>query len=156
MKKSIQATKQRAHQHTPTKTVAPRQGPSSAKFWAVLGLCLAVATGGTWALMEFVVWNKLPSELVGTWEVVQGPPEYKEAVFTFYRDGKLVGRLNDKGNLRIMNAQVDVNEYKIYITTRQPSTGKEYVSVQSIRTLNEREVVVADAHGSIMKMTRIP
>src|SRR5437773_1673120 len=100
-----------------TKKPVARPQPSPApparfspKRWAVLGLGLLIAAGVTWGIMEFVVWNKLPRELVGTWEVVQGPPEYQEAVFEFQRSGKMIGRLNDHGNLRIMNAEVRVEE----------------------------------------------
>ena len=134
----------------------PQTPRSSPLRWFVLGLGLLLAAGGSWAFAEFVVWNRLPGELVGTWEVVQGPPEYKEAVFEFYRSGKMVGHLNDKGNLRVMNAVVRVEEDKLIITTRQPSTGEEHVSVQTIRKVSDRELVVADEGGRIMKMVRLP
>jgi uncharacterized protein (TIGR03066 family) len=124
--------------------------------WATLGLCLLCAGGGAWAFMEFVVWNKLPGKLVGSWEVVQGPPEYKEAVFEFHRSGKMVGRLNDNEKLRIMNAVVSVEGDNLHIKTRRPRSGEEHVSVQTIRTLSETELVLADERGRVMKMARIP
>ena len=124
--------------------------------WVVLGIGLLLAAGASWAVMEFVVWNNLPRELVGTGEVVQGPPEFKEAVFEFHRSGKMVGRLNDNGNLRIMNADVRVEGDKIHITTRHPRTNEEHVSVQIIRKLSDRELEVGDDRGRIIKMTRIP
>ena len=128
--------------------------------WIVLALGLILAAVGSWALMEFVVWNKvlwgeMPAELVGQWEVVQGPPEFKDAVFEFNRSGKMVGHLNDNGNLRVMNAEVRVEEMKLYITTRHPKTGAEHLSVQVVRKLSEREFIVADEHGTITKMTRM-
>ena len=55
-----------------------------------------------------------------------------------------------------MDAEVRVEGDKLYITTRRPSTGEKNVSVQTIHTLNDREFVVADEHGQLMKMTRIP
>jgi len=106
--------------------------------------------------MEFVVWNKLPKELVGKWEVVQGPPEFAEAEFQFFPTGKIIGHFNDQGNDRPMEADVRVEEGKLYITTRRPSTGEEHVSVQTIRTLNDRQLVVADERGMIIRMARIP
>jgi uncharacterized protein (TIGR03066 family) len=123
---------------------------------AIIALCLLVPAGGTWAVMEFVVWNKLPSELVGKWEVVQGPPEFDEAEVQFYRSGRMIGHFNDHGNDRPMEAEVRVEGAKLYITTRRPSTGEEHVSVQTIRTLNERQLVVADERGMIIRMARIP
>lgn len=124
--------------------------------WVLLGLCLLCAGGGTWALLEFVVWNNLPSELVGKWDVVEGPPAYQEGVFEFARSGKMVGHLNDNGNLRVMHAEAQVEENKLVITTRHPVTGARHVSVQTIRTMNNRELVVADEQGGIIKMVRQP
>jgi uncharacterized protein (TIGR03066 family) len=142
-------------QPTPVRLPTPPAGGSRLR-WVLLGVGLLLATGATWAVMEFVVWNRLPSDLVGKWEVVQGPPEYQDAVFEFYRSGKMVGRLNDNGNLRIMNAEVRVDENKLFITTRHPRTSEEHVSVQSIRKISDRELVVADERGGVTKMVRLP
>jgi hypothetical protein len=142
---------------------APRANPVSLSQtgspkmrWALLGLCLLLAGGATWAFMEFVVWNNLPGELVGAWEVVQGPPEYKQAEFQFYRSGKMVGHFNDSGRDRPIHAEVRVEGDKLYITTRRPTTGEEHVSVQTIRIMNGKELVVADERGIIIKMARTP
>ncbi len=132
----------------------PGTGASPWRWIAILAALVGTAVG-SWAVMEFVVWNRLPSELVGRWEVVEGPPEYSEAVFEFFRSGALVGRLNDNGNLRIMNASVRLEDDKLYVTTRRPSTGEEHVSVQTVKTLSEREFVVADSRGKIMRMLRL-
>jgi uncharacterized protein (TIGR03066 family) len=153
MSKSTKSNKQmRRAEQTP---LPAKTAGGNARRWVFLGLGLVLAAGASWAVMEFVVWNKLPSELVGKWEVVQGPPKYKEAVFEFYRSGKMVGHLNDNGNLRIMKADVRVEGDKLHITTRRPSTGEEHVSVQTIRTLNDKELVVADER-EIVKMVRMP
>ena len=143
--------------HTSPASLAPAKGAGGAfRRWGVRCLCLLCAGVCTWAFMEFVVWNKLPGKLVGSWEVVQGPAEYKEAVFEFYRSGKMVGRLNDNEKMRIMNAVVSVEGDKLQIKTRRPMSGEEHVSVQTIRNLSETELVVADEHGRVMKMARIP
>ena len=139
----------------PAQPQRPPTAPGFAlKRWAIIGLALILVAGPTWAFMEFVVWNTLPSELVGKWVVVQGPPEYKEAGFEFHRSGKLIGQLNDNGKLRLMKAEVRVEEDKLYTTTRRPSTGEEHVSVQTIRTLNDRELVLVDEKGNIMRLAR--
>jgi uncharacterized protein (TIGR03066 family) len=140
----------------PPAPVAHAQKGTSWKLRALLGLCLLVSAGGTWAITEFVVWNKLPQELVGKWEVVQGPPEFEEAEVQFHRSGKMIGHFNDRGMDRPMEADVRVEGDKLYITTRRPSTGEEHVSVQTIRTLNERQLIVADERGMVIRMARIP
>src|ERR1039457_2618563 len=149
------STKNKKHSVQPQR-LPTMSDPSSSLRWVVLGIGLLLAAGAAWAVMEFVVWNNLPRELVGTWEVVHGPPEYKDAVFEFHRSGKMVGRLNDNGNLRIMNAEVRVEEDKLFITTRHRRTGEENVSVQTVRKLTDRELEVADERGRVIKMARIP
>jgi hypothetical protein len=152
MKNSIQAKKRNAKGPTPAKPAPLVQ--SSKKHWALLALCLVVACAGTWAIMEYVVWNRLPGELVGAWVVVEGPPEYHEAVFEFHRNGKMVGHLNDRENLRVMNAEVRVEADQLFITTRRPTTGEEMTVVQQIRTLNATSLVVEDERGRRLSMKR--
>jgi hypothetical protein len=53
-----------------------------------------------------------------------------------------------------MIAAVRVEENKLYITTRRPRTGEELVSVQTIRTLSDREFITADERGRVIKMVR--
>ena len=149
-------SKPTANKIRPPAPLAHAQKGSSWKFRGLLGLCLVIPAGGTWALMEFVVWNKLPNELVGKWEVIQGPPKFKEAEVLFYRSGKMIGHFNDHGKDRGIEADVRVEGDKLYITTRSPETGEEHVSVQTIRTLNERQLVVADDRGAVISMARIP
>src|SRR5262249_1598409 len=48
-------------------------GPLSLPRWAWLALGLLLAGGGTLAVFEFFIWNKLPPGLAGKW-VVQGGP----------------------------------------------------------------------------------
>ena len=116
---------------------------------------LLLAAGGTWAFFEFVVWNRLPAELVGKWAVVQGPQEYQEAVFEFHRNGRMIGHVNDKEMVGIIKAEVRVEGDKIYSTTRHSQTGREHVSVQTIKSLTSQELVVVDDRGQVIKMARV-
>jgi hypothetical protein len=114
---------------------------------SALGLCTA-----TWAFFEFVVWNRLPPELVGKWVVVEGPQE--GATFDFFRNGTMTGRINLGGNEGIINARVRVEGKNIYSTTRHPETGQEDTVVQIIRRLTATELVVEDERGKLLKMER--
>ncbi len=114
---------------------------------------LALAVGGaTWAVFEFVVWNKLPAELVGKWVVVEGPQE--GATFDFYRSGTMVGVINVRGKEGHINARIRVEGTKIYSTTRHPKTGEQMTRVQVIRVLTAKELVLQDEQGQILKMER--
>lgn len=114
-----------------------------------VGVCLA-----TWALFEFVIWSQLPSRLVGKWSVVSGPAEYEGAVFDFYRNGTMEGRVNLKGDLGIIKAKVRVEGDKIHSTSKHPKTGEEKTQVQIIRSLTDTELVVEDEQGKLMKLQR--
>src|SRR5258708_7271342 len=94
MKHAFQATKQPKRPPPIPKAGAVPEGRSPWR-WAVLGLCLFLTAGGTWAVMELVVWNKLPPQLVGKWAVQGG--EQDGATFDFFRNGTMVGRLNMGG-----------------------------------------------------------
>jgi uncharacterized protein (TIGR03066 family) len=136
----------------------PAPSPGAASPWRrpvliVLALCVAA---GTWLFLEFVLWNRLPSELVGRWEVVDGPREYKEAVFEFQRHGRMIGHVNDREKVGIIDAAIRLDGKKIFATTRQQKTGKEHTSTQTIVTLTETELVIADETGRTMKLRRIP
>ena len=150
MKKS-KAGKQRMPQPGPV--TRPSSGFGRKALLVIPLLLLAV--GGTWAFFEFVVWNRLPSELVGRWEVTQGPREYKDAVFEFYRSGKMIGYLNENDKVGLIKAEIRIDGDKIYSTTRHQQTGQERTTVQTIRTLTSREFVVEDAKGIRTHMRRM-
>jgi uncharacterized protein (TIGR03066 family) len=119
---------------------------------ALLVICLLVAAGGTWAFLEFVVWNKLPAELVGKW-VVQGG-EQDGATFDFYRSGAMVGRINVRGKEGIINAHVAVDGDVLLITTQNPSTRRDETKKQTIKTLSATELVLQDEQGNRFRMER--
>ncbi len=131
----------------------PRAGRQSAgsQLWVFPALVLLVA-GGTWAFFEFVVWNRIPSELVGKWVVTGGPQD--GATFDFYRSGTMVGHLDHGGRLAIVNSAIRLEGDKLYSTTRHPQTGAEMTVVQTIRTLTPRSLVVADEKGNLLTMER--
>jgi uncharacterized protein (TIGR03066 family) len=151
----MKKTKHAKHQTPqPKQHLAPPSAGSGRKVLIAIALLLLTA-GGTWAFTEFVVWNRLPGNLVGRWEVVQGPPEYKDAVFEFHRSGKMIAYVNDKGNVGEIHADIRVEGDKIYSTSRHPRSGQEHVTVQTIRSLTDQDLIVADEAGRVTKMARM-
>jgi len=118
----------------------------------LLALCVLLAFGATWGFCELVLWNKVPPELVGKWEVTEGPQV--GATFDFYRGGTMVGRVNAGGNEAIVNASIRVEDKKIYSTTRNPQTGQDDTMVLTIRALTPKALVVVDEQGQLLKMER--
>lgn len=136
----------------PIQAAAAPARPAARRKWLLLALVALLAGGGTWAFLELVVWNRVPSALVGKWVVTEGPQE--GATFDFSRNGSMVGKVNAGGDEAIVNARVRVEESKIYSTTTNPNTGQDDTMILIIRTLTPRELVVEDQQGQLMKMAR--
>lgn len=124
--------------------------------WMGRPLVILLALGafaGTWALLELVIWNKVPSELVGKWVIVDTGPQ-KGATFDFSRGGTMVGTVNVRGEAHLIKAKIRVEGKNIFSTTHHPKTGDEKTTVLVIRTLTATELVVEDEQGMLMKMER--
>jgi hypothetical protein len=125
--------------------------------WVVLGLGLIVAAGGSWALMEFVVWNKvfwneMPAELVGKWVVTEGPDE--GGTIDFYRNGNMVAVVNLQGKTGIVKASIRVEEKKIHATLTNQLTREKGTRIQTIKVLTNERLVLEDELGNSIKMRR--
>jgi uncharacterized protein (TIGR03066 family) len=118
----------------------------------VLAACLLAAAGGTWAVLEFVIWNTLPPALVGKWVVEQG--EQEGATFDFYRNGGMVGRVNVKGREGVIHARVRVEGDTLFSTTRNPYSGQDETRKQTIKTLTAVSLVLEDEQGHVLRMSR--
>jgi uncharacterized protein (TIGR03066 family) len=131
---------------------APRSGwPATAK--VALLVCVGLLAGlGTWVVLEFVIWNRVPAELLGKWVVQQGPQE--GATFDFYRNGTMVGKVNVGGKEAIINATIRVEDKTIYSTTQHPQTGQTDTKKLLIRTLTATQMVVEDEQGQVLNMER--
>lgn len=164
----------KARKHKSDKAVqpqpAPRKEPTGAMFprWALIVLCLLVTAGSTWAVFEFVVWNTLPAELVGKWEVTEGPQ--RGAIFNFSRNGTLEAHFQsaDPDKMNVMQASVTVEDKKLLVTTRNPNTKQNETRACLIRELTAKTLVVEfeqgekaekaekKKKGEVFKMVRVP
>jgi len=120
--------------------------------WAVLLLCLVFAGGGAWAVTEFLILSKLPSELVGKWEVHGGPQD--GATFDFYRNGSMVAHLNNNGRENVLKARAAVVDKKLFTTTQNPHTGQDETRTSIIRELTRSSLVLETAEGEVYRMAR--
>jgi uncharacterized protein (TIGR03066 family) len=119
--------------------------------WAIPVLCLVVAAASTWAAFEFVILTKLPRELLGKWVVVGGDQD--GATFDFYRNGTMRGRINVRGREGLIDARVKVEDKVLYSTTTNPS-GIEETRTQTIVTLTEKDLVLQDDRGQLLRLER--
>lgn len=154
MKQSSKPKPGKRQQNTPAGH--DRETPSTWPHWAIPSLCVLLATLGTWAFFEFVVWNRLPPELVGKWVVVE-PFDQDGATFDFFRSGSLKAHLNNKGNEMIVEAGVAVEDKVLLTTTRNPNTGRDETRKSVIRELTQDSLIVEfnfTKVKSIWKMVR--
>jgi hypothetical protein len=125
----------------------------SASTWVLLGLCLALGGVGTLAVYEFFIWTKVPPELVGLWEVDEGPQ--KGGTFEFFRDGTMEVLLKAKGKTVTHKTQVSVRGKTLFMTTRDPLTREESTNEGMIRELTRDTLIVELERGDVLKMMRI-
>src|SRR5262249_46397980 len=131
---------------------APPAAGVSWKRPLLLAVAVSLAAGGTWAVLELVVWNRVPADLVGKWVITEGPDE--GGTIDFYRNGTLVGKVNNRGTEGIINATIRVEDKKIYITTTHQFTGEKATKVQLIRQLDDKHLILQDERGTLLKLER--
>jgi uncharacterized protein (TIGR03066 family) len=131
---------------------APAAISESRRRWLLIVAFFAAAIG-TWAAFEFVVWNHVPTALVGKWVVTSGPQE--GATFEFFRGGRLIAHVNQAGNLAVVDARIRVQGETIYSKTQHPVTGESTTTVQTIRSLTQTDLTVEDSQGKKLFMRRV-
>lgn len=120
---------------------------------AFASLVIALVAGATFALFHFVIWNRIPHQMAGTWLIPEG--ELKGATLEFLRNGTMVGIVNIDGKEGRIRGKIDVEEGKLHITTIHPVTFKEHTDTQTIQSLTDDEFVIVDKKGTVIRMERL-
>jgi len=120
--------------------------------YLIMAVGMLAAGVGTWALFEYVIWNPIPSELLGKWIVTEGPDE--GGTIDFYRGGTMVAHVNLNGKLGIIEAKVRVEDGKIIATLRNELTGEMGTRVQTIKQLDRWRLVLEDERGNRIYLKR--
>jgi uncharacterized protein (TIGR03066 family) len=152
-KRALATLKQRKQKQEMVRKPGPPQGGKFTRWhWAALGLGLLLAGGGTWAALEFFVWNKLPAALVGKWEVQGGP--MSGGTFQFFRDGTLETRHKKDQTYSMLRASVAVEGKTLLTTTQDLRTGQEQTRKSTIRELTANSLAIELEDGAVLKMVR--
>jgi hypothetical protein len=135
----------------------PRPGPqkpgkSALPRWAWVALGLLLAGGGTWAVFEFVIWNKVPPALVGKWEVQGGP--LAGGTFEFFRSGTVLMRYRTQETTVTLNGRAAVQGQALLITTQSPETRLAKTQRSIIRELTANSLRVELEKGDVLAMVR--
>lgn len=125
----------------------------SASTCVLLGLVLALGGVGTLALFDFFVWNKIPPELVGFWEIREGPK--KDGTIEFFRDGTMEAHWQAIKKPVTIKARVAVRDKKLVITSKSSLPGQEDRDEYVIRELTANTLILEMERGEVWKMVRI-
>ena len=152
-KRALATLKQRKQKQETARKPGRQRGKTFTRWhWAVLGLSLLLAGGGTWAALEFFVWNKLPPALVGKWEVQGGP--MSGGTFQFFRNGTLETRHKKDQTYSMLRASVAVEDKTLLTTTQDSQTGREQTRKSTIRELTAISLAIELEDGAVLKMVR--
>jgi hypothetical protein len=127
--------------------------------WLVWLMTLACLLGGalsTYYLIEFVLWPRIPAELVGQWQAKDG--RQAGVVLEFWPNGAFQARVNFAGKAGGVNARAefdDADAKLLHIISVNPQTGKEEAKTHIIRSLTETELVMEDATGEVTRFVRL-
>jgi hypothetical protein len=123
----------------------------STSTWVLLGLCLALGGLGALAVLDSLI--KIPPELVGYWEVQEGPQ--KGGTFEFFRNGTMEVHLQSKKKLVTHKAHVTVRDKALVMANKDPLTREETRSESIIRELTADTLILELEKGDVLKMVRI-
>ena len=127
-----------------------QRGGLGARRAALAILCILLAAGATWAVLEFFVWQKVPAALIGVWQVKDGPMQ--GGTFAFTRNGTLAIRT---GQGQDMDAHIAVQGKKLLTTTRHPMTAREETHASIIQELTETTLILELEKGAVLRLERI-
>ena len=137
---------------TPAQPGEQKTGKFGLPRWAWIALGLLLAAGGTLAVFEFFIWNKVPPALVGKWEVQGGP--MSGGTFQFFRNGTLETRHKKDQTYSMLRASVAVEGKTLLTTTQDTRTGREQTRKSAIRELTANSLAIELEDGAVLKMVR--
>jgi uncharacterized protein (TIGR03066 family) len=146
--------KLRKHARLTQRTPGGQEGdPSGRWLWVgLIALCLLLGGAGTWAAFEFLVWTKVPPELVGTWEVEEGAQQ--GGTFQFLRNGTLIVHLDNQGTDVSFKARAALEGRTLRTTLNNPNSNLEETRKSTIRELTAKTLVLEFESGEVLRMVR--
>jgi uncharacterized protein (TIGR03066 family) len=119
----------------------------------LLALAVVLAGVSTLAVYEFFVWTKVPPELVGLWEVEEGPQ--KRGTFEFSRDGTMEVHFTNNKKHVSHKTRVSVKDRTLSIAARGFLGQENGTSECAIRELTADTLVLELERGDVLKLVRV-
>ncbi len=142
----------------PQETLLPVQPKTRRiRLWLFLLVCLVGSCLASYVIFKYIAPTILaptiPHELIGTWQVTEGPNKGATLEFRWY--GTAIGIETDKqGKKTVKDSTVKVSEKNIYMTSLDETGKQEYV-VQTILKLTKDELIIRDEDRNTFVMTRV-
>jgi len=128
------------------------RNPIATSTWVLVGLILILGGVGTLFVFEFFIWTKVPPELVGLWEIDEGPP--KGSTFEFTRKGGMEF-IPNAGKSKPRKARVVVRDKTLVMIEKDPRTGGALRTKYTIRELTADTLILELEKGDFLKMVRL-
>ncbi len=138
---------------------APVNQPSRPRRWPVwllAAVCLVVAAGATYYLVDFVLWPRIPVALVGTWQSKDS--QQNVVTLEFWANGHFEARAEVGGQVGVVygSAVTDPNDdTKLLITSTDRKSGHQITKTHIIHSLTEKELMLEDPMGKVSRLVRL-
>jgi hypothetical protein len=163
----MSATKKQKARKTPKQPVPPAAKPSTSPQvqekksprwlrWGFAAACLFVAAIATYGLIDYVLFPRIPSELVGKWRVQGGPQD--GVTLQFQRNGDFEARLEFGGKEGGVHGRAELDnadDKKLRIVSTDSRTKRKITKIHIIRSLTENELLLEDPTGTVSKLVRL-
>ena len=159
--RKVQAKRSRKDKRPASSNLPPgaqTDQPRRSRRWFTWLLVLACLVGGyvaTCALVEYVIWPRIPSALVGQWRLQDSK---QDVTLEFSRNGAFTARATVAGKEGVVHARAqldDANEKVLHIISVNPQTKEEVKKTHIIRSLTKTELVMEDPTGEVSKFVRV-
>jgi len=134
----------------------PERKPRRWFRWLLAAAFLFIAASLTYGLIDYVLFPRIPAELVGTWRVQGGPQN--GVILHFDRNGDFEARyaLGDKQGGVHARAEIDSSDHKkLRIVSTNSKTGRRMTKIHIIRSLTESEMLLEDPTGTVSRLIRL-
>jgi hypothetical protein len=128
------------------KPTAPKR-----RLWLFLLLCLLGSSVASFVIFKYIA-PRIPRELVGTWQVVEG--DLKGATLEFRWYGTATATEYKQGKKETVDFSVEVDDDIIYLTTKD-AFGRQETLTQTILDLSDNELIIQDADRKTYRMVRV-
>jgi hypothetical protein len=116
--------------------------------WAIVAGCLLLAGAGGWAVLHNFVWTKIPTALIGQWEVTAGP--MAGGTFSFARNGTL----DIQASSYSIKSRAVVVGKTLLMTSQDPDSGQEQTRKSTIQELTVTSLVLELEGGQALRLVR--